>query len=188
MFKIITVFAAFLFVSSALIVSCGNSAANGQRNWKIEPEPSASPGISCQSDDVCINAEGWRLPSLEGAKASAASKETLKDSSGKNIEVETVNYVLENTSTEEPFNLIGKNFGKLKLSFVRQFSKNEKVFAYVIFAQRTKRDDATQSDEGTGTIFFFTFVDRDGDGKFETLVRGQKPELTVPDWTLRNTD
>ena len=173
--------AALFFVCTEFLFACSGATNSIQQNATPVPEPAAAGSIACQPDGVCTKTDGWRLPSLEAAKASAASKETLKDSSGKNIEVAAVNYVLENTFAEEPFNLIGKNFGKLKLSFVRQFSKNEKVFAYVIFAQR-----ADEASKGLGMSFFYSFRDYDGDGKFETLVGGQKPELTVPDWTLRN--
>ncbi|MCZ2390843.1 MAG: hypothetical protein LC113_07165 [Acidobacteria bacterium] len=186
MSKIISVFAVLLCASSALYNSCNDPRVRGQQSPTIELKPTAGSGVSCQSNGVCINTAGWRLPDLEGVKASTTAIEELKSSSGDDVDVATVNYVLDNIFTDEPFSLIGADYGKLALSSVKEFSLNEKVFAYVVFAQRTRPNAVTHSYEGTGTIFFFAFVDRDGDGKFETLLRSLESNFTVPDWTLRN--
>jgi len=101
------------------------------------------------------------------------------------VEVTVVNYLLDHAFTDEPFNLIGVNYGKLKLSTVRQFSKDDKVFAYLIFAQRTTFSETTRSYEGKGTIFFFAFVDRDGVANFESLITNPQSNPIVPDWITK---
>jgi len=179
------VFVTLLFVSSALFVACNDSIeTNSQNDTAIESETAKRTDIPCQPDGSYINSEGWSLPNLYGVKASGTRKERLKDSAGNPLEATIGNFVLDDTFTDEPFRSIGANYGTIKISNVQQFSRNGATFAYLVFAQRTVYDPADRTYSGTGITFFYAFVDRDGDGKFETLLRDAK--IVVPEWAVAN--
>ncbi|MBS1770060.1 MAG: hypothetical protein JSS77_10395 [Acidobacteria bacterium] len=163
-------------------------AAGCDRSAKVpghETLPSASQDspVFQRADGVWVNENGWTLPVLETREIRRRSTERLNDSFGNSVEVDVADYVPDDLVIDEPFDLIGRKYGKVRILSVRRFARSEKAFAYQFSAQKAAFDSETNRFEGSGLIFIYFLVDEDGDGKFEAFLGDQRLPLIVPRWT-----
>jgi hypothetical protein len=114
--------------------------------------------------------------------------QSFTSESGKSIKVTRTTYypVDDFYFTDEPFTpevarqLVG---GTLQLKLIDELKVNGKIFAYVINV--TSMMSHAQSNSNSlhnGHPFGYPILDKDGDGKFETLLPDDDVELQVPAW------
>lgn len=155
------------------------------RNTKKQKENisnNKNKDIVKKNERIYINDAGWNVPNLASAEKSKISKVKVKDKSGNKKEVEVTNFVLTNTITEEPYNLIGQKFGKMKIFVVRELKINNKTFAYLLNAQRVEYKESEKKYIPFGFGIMFGLLDEDGDGRFETLLNDAENDLFIPEW------
>jgi len=168
----------FLTVCAA---GCDRSAKRPGR--ETLPTASQVSPIFQRADGVWINEDGWTLPVLGTREMWRRSTERLNDSFENSVDVDVADYVPDDLVIDEPFDLIGRKYGKVRILSVRQFARSEKTFAYQFAAQKAAFDSETNRFEGSGLLFIYFLVDEDGDGRFEVFCGNQHSPLIVPRWT-----
>ena len=186
MLKIITVVLVAFGFTTLILEDCKKAKNVNRENRATETmsTPRAKIDIEKKSDAIFVNTAGWELPDLTKQNNPTSSKEFLNDEVGNKREVLVTNYVLKNSFTDEPFISIGEDHGRLKINIVREFKTGNNIFAYLLLAQKANSDKETDNIQTIGLSFFYAFVDTDGDGKFETLLKNPEKDLAIPKWAL----
>ncbi|QQS33237.1 MAG: hypothetical protein IPM50_01250 [Acidobacteriota bacterium] len=136
-------------------------------------------------DDPYIRKDGWKLPDLKSRPIMRKANVDLKDSRGNAVSATVVEYGPNDLVTDEPFRDIDATFGQIKIQSVSRYSVGERVFAYWCVAHSVGVNNRrTKSAKSIGISFVFAFFDKDGDGKFETILKSPQTQLFVPSWAI----
>lgn len=135
-----------------------------------------------ESENAYVKNDGWNVHEVKSSSEIFSSKIKLKDKSGIERDVEVWDYT-GNIITDESYNFSNPDFGKIKILSYRKLHIGDKIFGYIINAQKTNHDETEKKDVGEEIVFPLNYFDKDGDGKFETLLKNSD-EFFVPDWIL----
>ena len=126
---------------------------------------------SSGKSETFINENGWEIPNLSSSKISSFNPK-LKVKDIGNVTVNMKEYEPSiNIITDEPFASINQSLGQIKYRTIHEYSINNHIFCYKIQANRVTVDEKTGSiTQSSGSLFFFSYYDENGDGIFETLV------------------
>lgn len=175
-----------LFTAFSGGCSTASTVSRELSEMKYPPNPEAQNTVQI-NESRSVKKEGWQLPKAEKQKQ---VRKTVIDSyleNGDKIKVTTTDYApIKDFFTEEPFASLGKNqaFRLTKINLIRESKVNGKIFCYTIFAKATKPNEKTGKPIAVGSDFIYQYVDRDGDGKFETLVTDGSV-YPVPSWVTQ---
>lgn len=159
---------------------CDNPGSQSTRNKDIKVSKSSEPISS--DNKIKVNNAGWTITALNSAKKVNTSNIKLNDKFSNKHNVDAIDYILEDVISEEPYNIIDPSFGKIKISSFRELKFNGKTFAYLLNAQRTKFEKDEKKYLPIGIVFIFSYLDKDGDGKFETFLGNPGEDLYIPEW------
>lgn len=152
-------------------------------NFVSAPTP---PNLPQNDDGRIVKEEGWQIPSPKEKREIGTKLIDMISEDRKSVRVMTTNYApVEKTIYSEKTDdarvtLVRDN---LILGNFVEYKAKGKVFLYTIFARRpmSEKQEIGSSNE---KIFVYQIVDRDGDGKFETLLIKNSKFLT-PSWVSR---
>ena len=139
------------------------------------------------TDGRIVKEEGWQIPSPKEKKEIGTKLIDMISEGGKNVKVTTTNYapvgkIVYSEKTDDPrVTLVRDN---LILGNFVEYKAKGKVFLYTIFARRPNTEKQENGNSSREKIFVYQIVDRDGDGKFETLLINSTKFLT-PYWVTR---
>jgi hypothetical protein len=169
-----------ILIALSIIIGCRPNVSNGsQLAVKADAEKTETEQIMPSNDGKKFEkAEGWEIPFLSSSVVKAKRRGN-PDSKGKQsaviayVDYEPPSEVL----TEDPLkevvgtpNFSYKSLGLLKVTSIREFSVNNRKFCYQVRFQRASVNKETGSRSYGGSLFFYSYYDEDGDGKFESLV------------------
>jgi hypothetical protein len=140
--------------------------------------------VAQENDGKIIKEEGWTIPKPEKQKLVRISNTDSRLESGGKVKVTTTDYSpVKDFLTEEPIVSMGKGhvYGVTKIDLIRESKVNNKSFCYTVFVSSVKVGEKAGKSWPTGSPFLYQYIDRDGDGKFETLLTDAS-KFAVPDW------
>lgn len=167
---------AALLLTSAMPFACAR--------WTNPSKPVSSPEVlipkPTPETDVLTRPEGWSLPKVSKKTLLRTASVTMKTAQGSNVDVTVAEYRTEEI-VREPFASLGMSYGTIRLKSVRAYSTRRGTFAYLITASPEKKKM-----HDSEVMFSYAFVDSDGDGKFDRLLRRPIDQLeSVPEWASR---
>lgn len=143
----------------------------------------ATPLLTVKND--LIKEQGWEIPVINSYLGRRTQE--LRDKTGKLIKFNATDYSPrdEIVKSESFADDNEQKFGTTKIGVITKLDIKGRVFAWVVMARKVEVDSSTnvKKDLG-GPAFFYRFLDRDGDGKFELLVIDSS-EITVPMWVQK---
>lgn len=158
----------------------------------INFSPTPAPKNFNNDEGIILKEKGWQIPSPRKKQKSKIKESIMKSEDGKDIKVTATFYTpIENFIYEEnPLDANGEVIlvhGKLKLMNFVEIKVEENVFLYTISARKTEAKEPIYNSTSHNHIFGYQIVDRDGDGKFETLLTDGSKFL-VPVWALQKVE
>jgi hypothetical protein len=183
LYSILAFAVCFAGCSSAKTASAENELA-----IKFSPTPTPQSSVEESKDDSVKN-ENWQIPLLKNRKQTRISFSDTKSEDGKPVRLMITDYAPKNEVffTQVPSGSVSPNrllSGLLKLEFIEELRVKEKIFGYVVFARATKTDEKTGKPSPFGQMFVYRIIDKDGDGKFETLLADDS-KILVPQWVSK---
>jgi hypothetical protein len=133
-----------------------------------------------------VNEEGWTVPLPTSANKHSVNIVQLSTTDKQNVNVSISSFIGLNDfrfkygsiNSEQKEYL---SLDELRLVSLKEFRVGRNVFSYVIMAEKL-----TSKEHNFGSHpFLYKILDKDGDGKFETLFPGDSDNL-VPAWVNRN--
>ena|ERR1044072_1534802 len=160
---------------SVLVVNIFSCAPGEIKKSESVPQTISTPNESSQSVSSSSNAKkyikegGWKVPDLNSSRRTLtlSKKVNLNNASVRVLitEFEPTTEIL----TDEPFKTINLSIELIHINTIRIYSVRGHVFCYRIQADEASKDNKQRTVYG-GMLFFFSYYDEDGDGKFESLV------------------
>lgn len=182
-------FLSVILMFVALPIGC-STAYNASQREPYDVQQTATPFV--QENDKgyteFINETGWHVPLLP--KAKKGLKEVVRKTSVGQKEVNVIvstllpldNYRFTfGSMTYEQKAYLGES--EMRLVALKELRVGKKIFSYVITAEKIGHDTPISANEPHGHPFLYKILDKDGDGKFETLFPGHSDNL-VPKWAI----
>ena len=173
-----------------IIILVGCSYANtGALKDRSEIKLSSTPSSVIQdSDSKYIKETGWQVPLPEKKKIVKTSKATIDSESGKHVEIVITAYApiddfLFRIEPDNPYQKKGLFDEVLKLESIEEIKVKERIFWYTIFARKAKFGEQKSNNISHEHAFVYRILDKDGDGKFETLLTDSS-KILVPQWAV----
>lgn len=174
-----------IIVLSLFANACGTSTPE-LGNPPSSPEPTATEFVEVPTLSQVGHKqwEGWRVPMPARKKITKRSSARIESASGEHIQTSVTEYaptsnfifVQEFPSSNDKDVLESK---RLMLKLITEYSVKGNVFLYSIAAI-----GLTENDKSTGPVLIFALKDKDGDGRFETLITAND-KIVVPSWVAQ---
>lgn len=178
---------AFLTVVFIGCSTVNTTSINDELNTNISPTPNLEETPK-KNDGRIVNEEGWQIPPREKRRKLRERVIDMLSEDGKNFKVTITQYVPIGGFIYSEESLLNEQKttqlrGNLSMAGFTEFKLKEKVFLYTIMAI-TRKPETQKGDNTTHERHFgYQIVDRDGDGKFETLIT-DKSKFLVPAWAI----
>jgi hypothetical protein len=186
-FKIYAVvFLTVVFIGCSTI---NNTSVSDELNTKISPTPNLQENPP-DTDGRIVKKEGWQIPPLKKMRNLGEEVVDMDSEDGESVKVTLTFYApkdgyryTEKPSVNNPNTGVGIDLSMLGFT---EFKVKERVFLYSILAI-TRRFETEKRDNSTNERYFsYQIGDRDGDGKFESLLI-DKSKFLVPAWAVEYT-
>lgn len=172
------------FSSSCISYDVRSSQDNAIKNNKID---NAAQSNSYKYDGTkYVKDEGWQIPGLDVSDRKKTDIWIVDIGTGKKVDINATDYdpIPADVITEEPTKLLNPNFGLIHIYAIKEFAKDNRKFCYKVQAERAAIDEKTGKHSYAGVLFFFSYYDEDGDGKFETLIFDERNNQGRSDFHL----
>ncbi|MEZ5422882.1 MAG: hypothetical protein R2682_07280 [Pyrinomonadaceae bacterium] len=148
-----------------------------------------SPVSVQEGKDAQVRNGGWMIPLPENREQIRQSFSDAESEDGKPVKIAITDLVPKDVFffTQTPSDAASPNSllsGLLKLELIQELRVRAKTYCYLIYARRTKTDEQTGKPSPIGQMFVYRILDKDGDGKFETLSADDSRAL-VPEWAAK---
>lgn len=180
---------------SAISACTLTSLGTVQKNSSMGTPPRRNPAyiFSSKHGTKFINEEGWEIPGLLESKKIAIYHPQIQIGSGNYVDMDLIEYrPASQIVTEEPFRSLSeipdstvRSFGQINIYDIREYQINGHKFCYRVQANRMFINKETGISSQAGALFFFSYYDEDGDGKFESLEldeSGLSDPPNIPQW------
>lgn len=175
-----------IVAAAVLLVGCSSGKPAPPVNAvAIQPSP-----ISVQEgEDTQVQDGGWKIPLPEDREQIRQSFSDAESEDGKHVTLAITELAPKDEVffTQVPSDAASPNSllsGLLKLEFIQELRVREKAYCYLIYARRAKTDEQTGKPSPIGQMFVYRILDKDGDGKFETL-SADASRVSVPEWAAK---
>lgn len=143
----------------------------------------AAPPLVVRNGDIITNPDGWEIPDTAKLKVESSRRKFSKFKSGKkNLKVHVTRYDTEDIELSK-VNFDGSIDAKRKFFVFNlwAYDVNKRVFCYRLLVGNIP----LPGEAGVGVVWYMTYYDLDGDGKFESWDKdGVEMRYTpkIPEW------
>jgi hypothetical protein len=201
-----TPFYLYLSLLAVCCFSCSKTIEKSNTAPTSFATPQAPENQSAQTDEInssigqkgavlfdgknYIRKSGWLTPSRNNTYVDDTYVEDAvkgKTRAGKAVKLSTISFIYKIPWIySQDFSFDGSGLddlkGKIESDYFRESRANGKIFMYTISGKRVTGLPANF--EPHDDPFVYQIQDRDGDGKFETLLGGSQ-DIIVPNWVLK---